>query len=103
LNHARTLKTLLLLLVAASTASTSIVHAEPLPHAVSCVLTIGDTPVQDHLLVEAKIDGILYAATHTKDGRFGYDPGRRYWSSRSSPAESATSSKTSPTCSTTPP
>ncbi len=74
MNHARTLKTLLLLLVAASTASTSIVHAEPLPHAVSCVLTIGDTPVQDHLLVEAKIDGILYAATHTKDGRFGYDP-----------------------------
>ncbi len=74
MNHARTLKTLLLLLVAANVASTSIVHAEPLPHAVSCVLSIGDTPVQDYLLVEAIIDGVLYAATYTKDGRFGYDP-----------------------------
>jgi hypothetical protein len=54
--------------------STSLVHAEPLPHAVSCTLFIGDAPVQDNLLVEAKIDGVLYAATYTKDGRFGYDP-----------------------------
>jgi len=68
------LKTLILLLVASSVASASRVHAEPLPHAVSCVLSIGNAPVQDHLLVEARIDGVLYAATHTRDGRFGYDP-----------------------------
>ena len=68
------MKKLLLLLLAVNIASTGIVYAEPLPHAVSCVLSIGDAPVQDHLLVEARIDGVLYAATYTKDGRFGYDP-----------------------------
>jgi PKD repeat protein len=50
------------------------VYAAPLPHAVSGVLTFGDEPVTDNLLVEAKIDGRLVAATYTKDGRFGYDP-----------------------------
>ena len=68
------MKTLLFTVTILGALSSGAAYAAPLPHAVSGVLTSGDEPVKDHLLVEAKIDGRLVAATYTKDGRFGYDP-----------------------------
>jgi len=74
LHYAKLVETLLLAVTMLGALSSNLVYAAPLPHAVSGVLTFGDEPVMDHLLVEAKIDGRLVAATYTKDGRFGYDP-----------------------------
>ncbi len=74
LHYARLVETLLIAVTMLGALSSHAVYAAPLPHAVSGVLTFGDEPVTDNLLVEAKIDGRLVAATYTKDGRFGYDP-----------------------------
>ena len=74
LHYAKLMKTLLFTVTIIGALSSGAAYAAPLPHAVSGVLTHGDEPVMDHLLVEAKIDGKLVAATYTKDGRFGYDP-----------------------------
>jgi hypothetical protein len=74
LHYAKLIETLLFTVTILGALSSHAAYAAPLPHAVSGVLTIGDEPVMDHLLVEAKIDGRLVAATYTKDGRFGYDP-----------------------------
>jgi len=74
LHYAKLMKTLLFTVTILGALSSGAAYAAPLPHAVSGVLTSGDEPVKDHLLVEAKIDGRLVAATYTKDGRFGYDP-----------------------------
>jgi len=48
--------------------------SEPLPFVVSGTLSAYGKPVQDHLLVVAKINGTSYSATHTKGGQFGLDP-----------------------------
>ena len=48
--------------------------SEPLPFVVSGALSAYGKPVQDHLLVVAKINGTSFSATHTRDGRFGFDP-----------------------------
>jgi hypothetical protein len=74
LHYAKLVETLLLAVTILGALSSQAAYAAPLPHAVSGVLTHGDEPVMDHLLVEAKIGGRLVAATYTKDGRFGYDP-----------------------------
>ncbi len=74
LHYAKLIKTLLFTVTILGALSTHAAYAAPLPHAVSGVLTSGDEPVMDHLLVEARIDGKLVAATYTKDGRFGYAP-----------------------------
>ena len=74
LHYAKLVKTLLLMVTILGALSSHSVYAAPLPHAVSGILTSGDEPVMDYLLVDAKIDGRLVAATYTKDGRFGYDP-----------------------------
>ena len=37
-------------------------------------VTIGGVPAPDGTLIEAKIDGVVYASTTVKDGRYGYDP-----------------------------
>lgn len=73
-NHGRLLKNMLLVITLIGATSCYHIAGEPLPHAVSGVFTIDDDPVQNYLLVEAKINGTLYAATHIKNGRFGYDP-----------------------------
>ncbi len=74
LHYAKLMKTLLFTVTILGALSSGAAYAAPLPLAVSGVLTMGDEPVMDQLLVEAKIDGRLVAATYTKDGRFGYDP-----------------------------
>jgi len=48
--------------------------SEPLPFVVSGTLSAYGKPVQDHLLIVAKINGTSFAATYTKGGRFGFDP-----------------------------
>jgi len=37
-------------------------------------VTIGGVPAPDGTLIEVKIDGVVYASTTVKDGRYGYDP-----------------------------
>lgn len=74
LHYAKLTKTLLITAAILCALSGIPANATPLPHAVSGVLTSGDEPVKDLLLVEARINGKLFAATHTKDGRFGYEP-----------------------------
>ena len=74
LHYAKLMKALLFTVTILGALSSCVAYAAPLPHAVSGVLTSGDEPVMDHIVVEAKIDGKLVAATYTKDGRFGYDP-----------------------------
>jgi PKD repeat protein len=74
LHYAKLTEMLLLTVAILGALSSHPVYAAPLPHAVSGVLTFGDEPVMDHLLVEAKISDRIVAATYTKDGRFGYDP-----------------------------
>ena len=74
MHYAKHVETLLIMFTILCALFNKVAYAAPLPHAVSGVLTHCDKPVIDHLLVEAKIDGRLVAATYTKDGRFGYDP-----------------------------
>ena len=74
-NHCKHLQVLLLVAVIILLVDIRPVSgSEPLPFVVSGVISAYGEPVQDHLLVVAKINGTSYSATYTKAGRFGFDP-----------------------------